>query len=266
MCISVVTRALKTSELLPLVLYLGSEKDIEIVAVCRDEDDKLPSYVNLVLEGSGMLRARVTGAKASHCDSVLFLDSDQLPEPGLFDNLRSLEADMVVIPERSLTGGLSGVLLDDWRKRLEAWAASQSRPSPAIPVIPRFFRRAQLLRVIEHMPAPVIDNIVLHEDSVLYAAVATFTDSLAFSHKVIFNIDPPILTVLRKAFSYGYYDENAHTALEHMKDAYPYLELTRALDLASLKFREIGLGPGYILQSLRALAYILGIITARFKS
>ncbi|MGC9178458.1 MAG: hypothetical protein ACP5G6_08670 [Conexivisphaera sp.] len=264
MCISVVTRALRTSELLPLTSFLSSEKNVEIIAVCVEKDSKLPGDVSLILERAGRLRAKVTGVRASHCDRILFLDADQFPEHGLFQELMTLGADMVVIPERSLTGGISGLLMDDWRKRMEKWAASQHHPSPTIPVVPRVFWRDQLLHAIERIPDPVIDGIVSHEDSVLYAAVAIFTSSLTFSRSVIFNADPSIIAMLRKAFNYGYYHENARIMLEDVDGARPYLELTNALNLASIKFHKIGLGPGYVLQALRGLTYVLGISIARF--
>jgi hypothetical protein len=66
-----------------------------------------------------MFKAEVSSIMASVCDRALFSDAGQVSEPVLLEELSRAEADMIIISERSFTGGLSDDLLDEWRKQIE---------------------------------------------------------------------------------------------------------------------------------------------------
>ena len=88
MSISVITRSYRTSELKELISYLkeNNETEQELITVCNVIDYHL-SGVNLIIENSNRFEARITGINNSHFDKVLLLDSDQIPEYGLIQEL-----------------------------------------------------------------------------------------------------------------------------------------------------------------------------------
>ena len=255
MPISVVTRAYRTSELRNLVSNLQTNHEIEkeVIAVCKIEDCNLKSAqsLKLMLEDSNRFEARITGVRHSVYDKVLFLDSDQIPEAGLLSELDERNEDMVVIPERSLRHDFVGNCLDDWRARNER--LSMREPSPFIPVIPRFFRKEKLIDAINSAQSNMV-NFLRAEDSVLYYEVYKQTQSIGFSSRYIFNGDPPLSVLMKKAFLYGKHRRE----IEEMADQGDYLKLINKIDRNTLNFRELGIGKGLVLQICRGIFYEAG--------
>lgn len=252
MPISIVTRAYRSSELKNLIsnLSTNNELEFEVIAVCNIKDSDYDN-IKIIVEDSNMFRARITGIRNAKSERLLLLDSDQIPEKGLLTELKTKIDDMVIIPERSLRHNVVGRFLDDWRFRNERRAFRH--PRPEIPVIPRFYWKRQLIKVIENLPKNVFDN-VSHEDSVLYHRVFTDSNDIGFTTKYILNDDPSLATLLRKSYKYGKYIKEAFD-LELPNDI---VDLITKLNKSSLSIGELGIGKGLILQLLRGFIYELG--------
>lgn len=252
MPISIVLRSYGTSEIRGLVSYLEQNNEIEneIVAVCRLNDYEIGG-INLILEDSNRFEARITGIKNARFDRVLFLDSDQLLEDGLLGELDNMNKDMVIIPEKSSSRGLTARCLDDWRMRNESLA--RRKTSPFVPVIPRFYRRETLLKAINALPDSAY-KIVSHEDSVIYYEAFKITQTIGFSSRHILNRDPNFFKLMYKAYQYGRSSKSTKALslpgeIEH---------LLHRLDSNTLDVRELGFGEGFLIQIPRGIAYEIG--------
>lgn len=264
--LSVILRSRRTSELaLPLKWIAGyvARKDIEVIAVCSINDVAPPRWVKLMIKRCGRLRARLFGVEEATGDGILFLDSDQVPSKHLLEELKVTDLHMAIIRERSLTGGFVGLCLDDWRLRMERLA--MRKHSPELPVVPRFYRRRIASLASQNLPDEVIDAVVSHEDSVFYYEATRVSHNIGFANGFIFNAEPSLLHLMRKAFAYG---ESAYIA-SRVVSRYPetghYLSLIRELDNATLRVNEIGIGPGYVIQTARATAYLLGRLRSAIR-
>ncbi len=198
-----------------------------------------------------MFEARITGIKKAQFDRILLLDSDQVPEIGLLEELNDKKEDMVIIPERSLSKGLTSKCLDDWRRRNEEIA--RRKPSPDLPVIPRFYLRKHLLKAIGEWPNNT-PKILSHEDSVLYYYVYRISQNIGFSTKYILNSDPNICILMQKAYLYGKFKKSAE-AVDISPDVRNLLD---RLNNTTLNIKELGLGSGYLVQIPKGMAYKLG--------
>lgn len=254
MAISILTRAYKTSELKSLIKYLNSIKEVEkeIVAVCNVKDQDI-NGINLIIENSNRFEARITGIKNSNYENILLLDSDQIPEKGLFKELESKKEDMIIVPEKSLNRNLNSMCLNDWRFRNEQLA--RQKPSPYVPVVPRFYKRKHLINVALRIPTSVT-KIIDHEDSILYYYVYKKTQNVGFSKKFIFNNDPNLLILMKKAYLYG--KNKKKIGNYEIPDEIKIL-LGR-LNRNTLNIKELGIGSGYMIQTIRGIFYELGRI------
>lgn len=254
MPISVVTRSYRTSELRNLVSYLeqNNETEKEVIAVCNRNDYDLHG-IKLVLEGSNRFKARITGIRNAQYDRILLLDSDQVPEDGLLSELSNVNEDMVIVPERSLSGSLTAECLDDWRIKNEKLA--RMKTSPYMLVVPRFYKREPLLDTISKLSNDIY-NILSHEDSILYYEVFKSTHNIGFSRRYIYNKDPDFITLLRKAYLYGKFKKSAEMSNAPSDIIYLLNKLNRNV----LNIKELGLGKGYLVQIPRGILYELGTI------
>lgn len=252
MPISIILRSYRTSELKGIVSYLKHNKETEkeVIAVCVIDDYDIYG-ADVILEDSNRFEARITGIKMANFDRILLLDSDQVPEDGLLEELNNKKEDMVIIPERSMNKGLTSKCLDDWRKRNEEIA--RQRPSPDVSVIPRFYFRNQLLKAIREWPYNT-PKILSHEDSVLYYYVYKNSRSIGFSTKCILNDDPNILILMRKAFLYGKFKKS----VQFLNVPADVRNLLDRLNNTTLNIKDLGFGAGYLVQIPRGVAYILG--------
>jgi hypothetical protein len=252
MAISIVTRSYRTSELKDLVLYLeqNQETEMEIIAVCNINDLEIPSII-IILENSNRFEARITGINKARYDKVLLLDSDQIPELGLLTELDGSLDDMIIIPEKSLYNNITAKCLDDWRMRNENFAKNNN--NPYIPVVPRMYKKTILLRAIKKIPNNIY-KIISHEDSVLYYETFKITQNIAYSRKHIFNKDPDFITLMIKAFHYG----KSSKAVDQLDLPPDIVCLLKKLDKNSLNVKALGIGKGYLVQTPRAFAYLLG--------
>lgn len=248
------TRAYKTSELKNLVtnLNLNSEIEKEIVAVCNINDYNI-KISKLIIEDSNRFEARISGIKNAIYDKVLLLDSDQIPERGLLEELDNRKEDMVIIPERSINNSFTSMCLDDWRDRIEKLARKQA--TPYIPVIPRFYKKKHLLNAVSKLSTSIF-KIIAHEDSILYYYVFQETRDIDFSEKHIFNYDPNFLELMRKAYLYGKYGKEAKNLGIPENIALLLYKLNRN----TLNIRDLRLGKGYIIHISRGISYELGRI------
>ena len=254
MSISIITRAYKTSELKNLINDLNSNHEIEkeIIAVCNIKDYDIKN-AKLIIEDSNRFRARITGIKNAKYDKILLLDSDQIPEKGLLEELENKKEDMIIIPEKSVNNNFTAKCLDDWRYRNEKLA--RKKTTPYIPVIPRFYRKKYLLNAINKLSTDLY-NIIDHEDSILYYYVFQETKNINFAKKHIYNYDPKFFKLIYKAFLYGKNRNNTKN-LEIPKDI---SMLLYQLNKSTLNMKELGLGKGYIIQIIRGILYEFGKI------
>ena len=254
MPISIVTRAYKTSELKNLIsnLHANLEVEKEIIAVCRINDYDIKG-INVIIENSNMFQARITGIKNANYDKILLLDSDQIPDKGILQELDNKNEDMIIIPEKSINKNFTSKCLDDWRYRNEKHA--MANPTPYIPVVPRYYKRAVLLNVINEL-SPDIYNIESHEDSILYYEIFKETQSISFATKYILNYDPPLNILMKKAFLYGKY----RNILQNLEVPDDVLVLINKINRNALNIKALGIGRGYVIQILRGLMYELGRI------
>lgn len=255
MAISIITRAYKTSELQMVIknLDLNNEASKEIIAVCNINDynfDKIKN-LNIIIENSNMFQARITGIKSANYDKILLLDSDQIPGKGLINEIENSENDMLIVPERSLNNNFTGRCLDDWRYRNEKYALKN--PNPDIPVIPRYYKKSFLIDIINKLPLEIY-KVIAHEDSILYYMAFKETKNIGFTNNYIYNYDPSIFILMRKAFKYGKYKKD----IKQVELPSDIKKLINQINKNSLNIKNLGLGKGYIIQSLRGIAYICG--------
>ncbi len=254
MSISIITRAYKTSELKNLINNLNSNNEIEkeIIAVCNIKDYNIEN-AKLIIEDSNRFQARITGIKNANYDKILLLDSDQIPEKGLLEELDNKNEDMIIIPEKSMNNNFTSKCLDDFRYRVENYAKRYH--SPFIPVIPRMYRTSYAKDSINELPTKIY-GILSHEDSILYYEIFKKTQNIGFAGKYIYNYDPNFFTLMKKAFLYGKYKKDVKS-IDTPDDI---KMLIYKLNQNALNIREIGFGKGYIIQILRGIAYELGEI------
>ena len=252
MNLSIVTRSIRTSELYRLLDAIGEFKinEFEVVAVCRIKDCEVDN-IRLILEDTNRFEARITGIRNANYENILLLDSDQVPEMGLIDELINIDAQMVIIPERSLSRSLVASWLDDYRKRIENYA--HRYPAPNIPVVPRFYKRNILLKAIELLPHRIYES-ESHEDSILYYKAFDITHDVKFSKRHIYNYDSNFSTIMKKTMLYGKYKRKANNNSLPQE----FLKLLRELNINSLNVKEIGLSKGYFFQVFRGIMYYIG--------
>ncbi|MHB8396198.1 MAG: glycosyltransferase family 2 protein [Thermoplasmataceae archaeon] len=252
MSISILTRAYRSSELKSLAINLSTnnETEFEIIAVCNVIDSELGN-IKILQEHSTRFRARITGIKHANYDKILLLDSDQTVEKGLLSELEGMQNDMVIIPEKSLNHNFVGACLDDWRFRNERLA--MRKPSPQVPVIPRFYVKQYLVQSLSNFTETIYD-IVSHEDSVLYYEIYKNSRNIGFSNKHIFNEDPSFHILIRKAFLYGKFSRTS----KNLPLPEEITALLNTLNKNTFDVRGLGIGKGYFVQVARALAYKFG--------
>ncbi len=269
MPISVITRAYKTSELRNLLKNLYSNKiEKEIIAVCNINDCHLNKVENfkLIIESSNRFQAKITGVKNASYDKILFLDSDQIPAKGLLNELNNRKEDMLIMPERSVNTNFIGKCLDDWRYRNERYA--MKNPNPYIPVIPRYYKKYYLMKVINELPLQFY-NIIDHEDSVLYYMMFKYTKNISFTEAKIYNYDPSFVELIYKAFKYGKSKKNFKISYKSYLSSqyvnYKSTELLKEINILinrlnknTLNIKELGIGKGNVIQFIRGFAYTLG--------
>lgn len=259
MDISIVTRALKTSELDWFFTNLKNIKniDFEIIGVCSIEDSKIDNLgpSRIFIEKLNRFQARLFGIEKTSSENILLLDSDQTITQELLEEIINSKTQMVIVPEKSLRKDIVGRMLDDFRAKLEE--RGRKSPLPTLPVIPRFYRKTSLLRGCENLSSDVLEFGVSHEDSLLYYEVFKHTTSISFSKNYIFNNDPDLKTIIRKAFLYGKFGKDA---FKSNKIPNEYLELIDVLNRNSFGLRQMGLSKGDTVQFSRALAYFLGYL------
>ena len=254
MSISIITRAYKTSELKNLINNLNSNNEIEkeVIAVCNVKDYNIEN-VKLIIEDSNRFQARITGIKNANYDKILLLDSDQIPEKGLLEELDNKNEDMIIIPEKSINNNFTSQCLDDWRFRNEKLA--RKKITPYIPVIPRFYRKKYLLSAINKLSMDIC-KIIDHEDSILYYYAFQETNNINFSKKHIFNYDPKFFKLMYKAFLYGKNRKN----IKNLEIPEDIKILINKLNKNTLNIKELEFGKGYIIQIMRGIAYESGKI------
>lgn len=254
MTISIILRSLRSSELFALCKEITKSctVEIEIIAVCNINDRPIDG-VRYITQNASRLEAKIIGVKNSRYDKILFIDSDQIPEHGLIEELNNVNCDMCIIPERFLSGSLTSVIFEEWKERIESYA--RNNISPFIPVIPRFYDKQILLNIIDKLPLNYY-KVVDHEDSILFYFAFKESLNIRFSSKRLFNSSETLLGTIRKAFLYG---KNHREVEEAVLDEELRTLITR-INLSVFDFKHMGFGKGHLIQFLRAGAYLCGTI------
>lgn len=252
MGISIITRAYRTSELKSLMekLNLNQDAEIEVISVCNKNDFNLKG-TRTIIGNFNRFQAKTVGVKNASYDKILIMDSDQIPESGLIEELDNITGDAIIIPERSIGNSFTSSCLNDWRSRNEAYAKRET--SPYIPVIPRLYNKNLIIGVIENLPE-VIYNIVDHEDSILYFKAFKDLKNIKFSKKCILNHDPTLINLMKKAYLYG---KNGKE-VKSLKIPQEVQVLINKLNRNTLNVTELGFGKGYVIQILRGIMYEFG--------
>jgi len=257
MPISIITRAKKTSEVKNLIYNLNSNLEVEkeIIAVCIINDCNIEN-AKVILENSKMLEAKITGIKNAKFDKILFLDSDQIPQKGLLEELDKRNEDMIIIPEKSYNNNLIGKLLDYQRDYMFKY--SKLNPSPLISVIPRFYKKELMLQAIKNINDFELKNIVQYEDSLLYYEIYKLSKNIGFSNYYIYNIDPPLNVFLKKSFNYGLMFGHS-LKLYDLKEEHK--NLFKKLNSNIIIFnKELGINPGIIIKIIKGIPYLFGYL------
>src|SRR5260370_23216709 len=209
----------------------------------------------------GRFEAMRIGIYNSQYESVLFLDNDQVIEPGLLEELRTKQEDAVIIPERSLNRNLVGRLMDLKRSYLEELA--KDHPHPEIPVIPRFYKKRILDRAFEQLPLETLQTVTQHEDSILYREAYDSCRKLSMSRKRIFNQDPDLFSFVRKAYIYGKANE---TALSSGRLTSSQAGFIRTLDRNRILYdRGVGFNPVLTIHLLQGIPYAAGSLSYKVE-
>lgn len=155
------------------------------------------------------LQAKSLGAYLATSDRVCFVDSDQRATAGLVGELKSMHESIIAVPERPVGGGLLPKIIYLHGRFL--WTQFQGHPSWSLPVIPRCFDRATLLRGLDSLHA-IYGNLSvvphLHEDSVLFAHVMrrprTPSSALGFANEELLHLVDGLGAAFRKSYRYGW--------------------------------------------------------------
>lgn len=254
MGLTIVIRAMKSSELNQRILnsLIDINFEIEVLVVCNINDYPI-ERIRYIENKVGRFEARIIGIKNAQYDKILFLDSDQIPEVGLIDDLVKLNCDACIIPERSLGRSLCSNLMNDWRIRIESYGIRH--PSPFIPVIPRLYSKGILLKAINRLPTNY-EVIIDHEDSILYYLSFPELKSISYTNKCIFNFNETVPNLLKKAYTYG----KNHKNVKKIEISPELSILIRKINHQLFDVKNLGLGKGHVIQTLKAMSYGLGAL------
>lgn len=275
MGISVVIRSKDSSKLKETIesVVLGSDCEFDIIVLDSSSLPlKLKSRSNLNVirlpasDYNDMFVKRKIAEKYVTHDKVLTLDSDQIIEKGLLDELDKSNADATIIPERSDTRNIVGNLLD--KKRVFYEAIAKRNPNPRFLAIPRLYRTSIYSEAIKRIPLGVMKYTMAHEDSVLYYEAFNEIKSIVFSDRCIYNFDPPLLSYLKKSYKIGGYNGKATSTR-----GYPlkYKMLLKELNLRRHIYdKDLGLNIGLTLDAIRfpfiASGYLISSINLRLSA
>lgn len=217
--------------------------------------------LRLIESTAGRFEALKIGTENASLDHVLLLDEDQTMESGLIEELILKTDDAVIIPERSLNRNLVGRLMDLKRGYLEELA--NIRPTPDIPVIPRLYKKNILSQAFHRLPNKILRTVVQHEDSILYQEALKLGRKISMTKRRIFNIDPDLLSFLRKAYMYGWHNEEALLSGFLTREQ---INLIRRMDRNRIIYRK-NLGPnkGIIIDLLKGAPYLAGSLSRKVQ-
>lgn len=236
------------------------ETEIIVVGKWYDSNQSVNMNCIVIKTDALMFQARFLGLEAVTSKKVLFLDSDQVVQPGLLDELVSIHTDMCMIPERSINRNFTGKIMDMKRRYVEN--SFRFKPSPFVAVAPRFYSTDLLLKAFENIPESELKTITQHEDSILFHESWRINSEISFSSKMIFDVDPGISVFMRKAFYYG---KANRVALKSGTLSREHLHLINSLD-RDRKIVEDGVGFnwGLLADVIKAGPYVLGQLAGSF--
>lgn len=184
----------------------------EIAEIIGDDDEVINVYVRQagqlylntrfinIQKDCDRLQASYVAAEQVSKEYILIVDSDQDFGQSLMDELKYMNYDMVIIPERSAEGGLGSYLMDLKRRRLE-YVARKS-PNAIIRAIPRYYRASIYVDAISRM-REYGSKYAMHEDSFVYTLALEMTNNIGFATNCILNYGDNLFQYARKSFEYG---------------------------------------------------------------
>jgi glycosyltransferase involved in cell wall biosynthesis len=171
--------------------------------------------VKIVEYPGKVLGARLEGLRSSSGQWVMFIDADQVLQPGSISRCveQIRKHDMVVLGERSFKpSNWVQRGLDRQRQFLEREA---SEGGVGYYVYPRFFRRELLEYAYSQIPDALISSMGNYEDSLLYSKMLTrSTDSVIVPEAVWHNEEANARELYRHQRKFGKYTRASRSTLK----------------------------------------------------
>jgi len=237
-----------------------SETEIVIVAFSDMFSDFMTDQVRTIKCSAKRIEAKLVGVNAARGEKIIFLDSDQIVAHDLIPKILNFNHDMGIVPERSQNMNIMGWLMTS--KRICTEKRMRRCIDLSLPVIPRIFSKALLEKTFNTIDKRIIKNVTETEDSILFYEAMKHSKDIGWIDSYIFNLDPGLREFLKKSYEYGLKNENA--ILEGNLDE-EYIELVRRIQFETLiNNRSLSLSM-LLLNLLRGIPYILGILSSRFR-
>ena len=179
------------------------------LTIASDISDRI--NLTLIRKDLRMLEARIEGIKATHGESILNLDSDQIVHPDLLAALGRSTSAAVVIPELPLDDSHWTKLVQRAHERSAIFF--RRRPTVDIPVIPRFYHKSALMKAVDALCDAATRGFggrlpTRHEDTILFSYFLsanrwTAAECVGFVDVPIYHGVPPLAMTGQKFYRYG---------------------------------------------------------------
>jgi alpha-N-acetylglucosamine transferase len=259
MSITIITRTKNDPQITNLVnniLKIDVSYGLEVVVIdSSSQNIQYPKLDQIIVirKDESMFNAKLLGLSQAKYDKVLFLDSDQLIEKQVLDEIEQTNFDAFLIKERSANKNLMGKILDWQRKDVENYSFRNDF-DPRIPAVPRAFSKHALTEI-------GLDNFndvsSSHEDSIFYHAVYPKLSNIKISKNYILNYDPSLLSFIKKSYIYGRSVSGIYKR-EKTKVLNRQQKIIKELNQSYIKMYTKFVSPGFIAFIVRAIPYILG--------
>lgn len=240
------------------------DERIEIIVVDSSanplKNDGVES-IKIISFNGNRTEALIEGSLYINGKNVLILDSDQIIDNQLLNELCLCQNDMCIINEVSYNNNIIGKLSDMNRKYLFNFALKHA--NPMIPAIPRFYKTEVFKKAIANLPEENIKKIIQHEDSMIYYEAYKITNDLTFNHGPIYNVDPSFKDFLLKSYKYGVFNGAIKKNPLISSD---FKKLFKTIDSRRIWYdKELGFNPGLILDCIKGVPYLTGELRSKLN-
>jgi len=231
-----------------------SYPNIEIIVVDSYSKDKTRTIVEnfgvkvVMCEGK-LLEARIKGVEVSKGEYVLFLDSDQILDKTMIERAveKMKDYDYLWLYERSFNKGFIPSLYDADRILTQKYLEEDV-------VLPRFFKKDMLLKVIKNIPKEHISVCGAQDHIVINYELKKISENMGFIEDAVWHLEPNNLVELfKKQYKWGkttrdFYDRNVYRELITKKNRF------RSFYKSDLILSS----KSFVLRILRGFPYVLG--------